>query len=70
MNTIKLSTLFLADMNLGLAIGLIVAGVVVALGIGIFVGIIINKKLTEKRLGKVQIREQKIIEDAKLECKA
>ena len=65
------SSLFLVnDMNLGLAIGLIIGGVVVALGIGIFVGFLLNGKLTEKRLGKVQAREQKIIEDAKNECKA
>ncbi len=72
MFTATLSSLFLASngIGLGLAIGLIIACAVVALGIGTFVGIILNKKLTEKRLGKVQIREQKIIEDAKNECKA
>lgn len=65
------SSLFLvSDINLGLAIGLIIGGVVVALSIGIFVGFLVNGKLTEKRLGKVQAREQKIIEDAKNECKA
>ena len=67
----QLSSLFLASgMNSGLAVGLIIASAVVALCIGTFVGILVNKKLTEKRLGKVQVREQKIIEDAKNECKA
>ena len=52
---INLSSLFLAsDMNLGLAIGLIVGCFIVALGIGIFVGYVVNKKTTEKRLGDVQ----------------
>ena len=66
-----LSSLFLvSDMNFGLAIGLIIGCFIVALGIGIFVGIFVNKKLTESKLGKVQAREQKIIDDAKNECKA
>lgn len=65
MYTTSLSNLFLATgMNVGLAIGLIIGAFVVALGIGLFVGIFIYKISTEKRLGKVQTREQKIIEDA------
>ena len=65
MYTTSLSNLFLATgMNVGLAIGLIIGAFVVALGIGLFVGIFIYKISTEKRLGKVQAREQKIIEDA------
>lgn len=65
MYTTSLSNLFLAtSMNVGLAIGLIIGAFVVALGIGLFVGIFIYKISTEKRLGKVQAREQKIIEDA------
>ncbi len=68
---INLSSLFLAsDMNLGLAIGLIVGCFIVALGIGIFVGYVVNKKTTEKRLGDVQSRTKKMIEDASQECKA
>ena len=68
---INLSSLFLAsDMNLGLAIGLIVGCFIVALGIGIFVGYFVNKKTTEKRLGDVQSRTKKMIEDASQECKA
>ena len=67
----NLSSLFLASgMNMGLAIGLIIGGAVVAFGIGTLIGILVNKVLTEKRLGKVQAREQKIIDDAKNECKA
>lgn len=65
MYTTSLSNLFLATgMNVGLVIGLIIGAFVVALGIGLFVGIFIYKISTEKRLGKVQAREQKIIEDA------
>lgn len=68
---INLSSLFLAsNMNLGLAIGLIVGCFIVALGIGIFVGYVVNKKTTEKRLGDVQSRTKKMIEDASQECKA
>lgn len=60
-----LSSLFLAsEMPTGLAVGLIVGGFAVALIIGLFVGIMVNKLLTEKRLGKVRAREQKIIDDA------
>lgn len=67
----QLSSLFLASgMDVGLAVGLIIASAVVALCIGTSVGILVNKKLTEKRLGKVQVREQKIIDDAKNECRA
>lgn len=71
MVTNTFSCLFLAsNMNIGLAIGLIVGISVVALGIGTFVGILIYKKLTSKRLGDVQARTKKMIEDATQECKA
>lgn len=66
-----LSSLFLANtMNLGLAIGLIIGGVVVALVGGFFVGVLINNKRTEKRLGDVQTRTKKMIDDATNECVA
>ena len=66
-----LSSLFLASdgvvIGLGIALGL---GIVAALGIGIFVGIVLNKKRTDKRLGDVQARTKKMIDEASLECKA
>lgn len=65
MTIYHLNSLFLASrMNLGLAIGLIVAGVVVALAGGLFIGMFINKVLTEKRLGDVRSRTKKMIDDA------
>ena len=65
MTIYHLNSLFLASrMNLGLAIGLIVAGVVVALAGGLFIGMFINKVLTEKRLGDVWSRTKKMIDDA------
>ena len=65
MTIYHLNSLFLASrMNLGLAIGLIVAGVVVALAGGLFIGMFINKVLTEKRLGDVWSRTRKMIDDA------
>lgn len=65
MTIYHLNSLFLASrMNLGLAIGLIVAGVVVAFVGGLFIGMFINKVLTEKRLGDVQSRTKKMIDDA------
>ena len=70
MNANLLISLFLANTALiGVAVGLSV-GILVALGIGLFVGILINRKQTEKRLGEVQKRTKKMIEDASLECKA
>ncbi len=66
-----LSNLFLTNtMNLGLAIGLIIGGVIVALVGGFFVGMFINNKRTEKRLGDVQTRTKKMIDDATNECVA
>ena len=63
-------TLFLAsNVEIGLIVGLVV-GVVVALVVGFFVGRLINQKLTEKRLGDVQSRTKKMIDDASQECKA
>lgn len=70
MHISTLSNLFLASMDSGLAIGLIAAAAVVALGIGALVGIYIFKFLTEKRLGKVHLREQRIIEDATKKAEA
>ena len=70
MHTLTLSSLFLASMDSGLAIGLIAVAAVVALCIGALVGILVYRKLTEKRLGKVRIREQKIIEDATKKAEA
>lgn len=71
MNYLALSSLFLAsDMNMGLAIGLIVGAAVIALAGGFLIGYIVKQKITDKRLGEVEKRTAKMIEDASLECKA
>ena len=71
MFTNTFSNLFLASsMSIGLAIGLIIGAFVVALGIGAFVSVKVYKVLTDKRLGDVQARTKKMIEDAMQECKA
>ncbi len=50
MTIYHLNSLFLASrMNLGLAIGLIVAGVVVALAGGLLIGLFINKDFCKKK---------------------
>lgn len=66
-----IGSLFLAsEMSVGLAAGLIVGAFVIALIVGLSVGIMVNKILTEKRLGKVRDREQKIIDDATSKAEA
>ncbi len=71
MITNTFSSLFLAnDMNIGLAVGLIIGAFVVALAIGAFVSVLVYKKLTNKRLGDVRLRAEKMIDDATQECKA
>ncbi len=65
------SSLFLASDALVIVLSVAIAlGVIVALIVGFFVGSAINKKRTEKRLGDVQSRTKKMIDDASLECKA
>ncbi len=70
MNLLALGSLFLADTTtiiIGVVLGVLV---VVALIAGFFVGKIIERKNTDKRLGDVQTRTKKMIDDASLECKA
>ena len=70
MNTTLLSSLFLASAaEIGLGVGIAAAAIVFAV-IGAFLGIFITKKQTNKRLGEVQERTRKMIEDASNECKA
>lgn len=64
MHQLSFSNLFLAELPIGLMIGLMVVIGVLALVGGLFAGILTNKMRTDKRLGKVQSREQKIIDDA------
>ena len=70
MNYLALGSLFLvAD---GVFIGVIVSIVVVLLALavaGFFVGGLVKKKQIDKRLGEVEQRAAKMIEDASLECK-
>ena len=64
-----LSSLFLAEAQLGLIIGLC-AGIIVALVVGFLLGRWLNKKSTAKKLGEVEVRAKKMIDDAAIECKA
>ncbi len=64
-----LSILFLANSNVGLIIGLSI-GIVVALCAGLFLGYTVYKKITEKKLGEVEVRVKKMLEEATAECKA
>lgn len=63
-----LSNLFLA--STGLTVGLCIGILVVALCAGFFLGRYFNKKNTEKKLGEVEVRAKKMIDDASNECKA
>jgi ribonuclease Y len=73
MNIKAFSTLFLlSGLEVGLIVGLIIAVLaIVAAGIVCFnFGSKYNAKQTEKRLGDVQTRTKKMIDDASQECKA
>ncbi|MBE7088258.1 MAG: ribonuclease Y [Clostridiales bacterium] len=70
MNAQVLSTLFLANVPLGLTIGLCVGILVVALCAGCFLGYVLYKKNTDKKLGDVETRTKKMVDDATAECKA
>ena len=71
MNLLAFGSLFLAadGLVIGLSVGLAVLAVVLAVA-GYFVGGILKKKEIDKRLGEVENRASKMIEDASLECKA
>ena len=67
---LTLSSLFLAPMEIGLAVALICVAVIVGLGVGGLVGWLIYKKMTDKKLGTVEERAKKMVDDATVECKA
>lgn len=72
MNHVALSSLFLA-VDEGVFWSVTAILIVVALGVavaGYFVGSLMRKKQIDKRLGEVEQRAAKMIEDASLECKA
>ena len=71
MDLMALSSLFLVvdGAIIGLSVGIAVAAVVCAVA-GFFIGSFFKKKSTDKRLGEVEKRTAKMIEDATLECKA
>lgn len=72
MNHVALGSLFLdvADgVFTGVTVGLSVA-IIIAVAVGFFVGYVVRKKQIDKRLGEVEARAAKMIEDASLECKA
>ena len=67
----NLGNLFLAaSVDMTIFIVAIVGVLIIALGAGLVVGILINKKSTEKKLGDVESRAEKMISDATAECKA
>ena len=67
----NLGNLFLAaSIDMTIFIIAIVGVLIIALGAGLFVGRLINKKSTEKKLGDVESRAEKMISDATAECKA
>ena len=71
MNLLAFGSLFLAadGLVIGLSVGLAVLAIILAVA-GYFVGGILKKKEIDKRLGEVENRASKMIEDASLECKA
>ncbi len=71
MNFLALGSLFLVAN--GVFIGVTVALAVAVVGVAVamfFVGSVVKKKSIDKRLGEVEQRTAKMIEDASLECKA
>lgn len=71
MNYLALSSLFLVvndGLFIGLTVGLAVA-VLAGVVAGFFVGGLFKRKQIDKRLGEVEQRAAKMIEDASLECK-
>ena len=70
MHIFNLSTLFLAPLVSGLAIALICVFAVVGLVVGGLLGWLIYKKTTDKKLGTVEERTKKMVDDAAVECKA
>ncbi len=70
MKLLALSSLFLANTT-AIIVGVVLGIVAVGLGVGgYFVGKIWSSKSTEKKLGSVESRTKKMIDDAALECKA
>ena len=71
MSYLALRNLFLAadGVVIGVSVGLSVFAIILAVA-GYFVGGIFKKKQIDKRLGEVEQRAAKMIEDASLECKA
>ncbi len=67
---ISFSTLFLVNISGGAIAGIVIGVAVVCLLGGWALGYFIYKRQTEKKLGSVQERTSKMIEDASLECKA
>ena len=70
MHIFNLGSLFLATMDLGLGIALICVAAVLFLAVGGVVGWLVYKKTTDKKLGTVEERTKKMVDDAAVECKA
>jgi ribonuclease Y len=65
----NISSLFLVEISIAVPIVLGVL-IVVALIVGLVVGFVFQKKSTESKLGTVEARTKKMIDDANSECKA
>ena len=66
----NLGSLFLATMDLGLSVALICVLFIVGIAVGGLFGWLIYKKSTDKKLGTVEERTKKMVDDAAAECKA
>ncbi len=71
MNYLALSSLFLVPDGVFISVTVVLGVLLVALAVGgFFVGGILKKRQIDKRLGEVEQRAAKMVEDASLECKA
>ena len=72
MHIFNLSSLFLAasEVNIGVWIAIIIVALIAGAAAGGFVGLHLYKKSTDKKLGTVEERAKKMVDDAASECKA
>ena len=72
MHIFNLSSLFLAasEENIGVWIAIIIVALIAGAAAGGFVGLHLYKKSTDKKLGTVEERAKKMVDDAASECKA
>ena len=72
MHIFNLSSLFLAasELDIGVWIAIIIVALIAGAAAGGFVGLHLYKKSTDKKLGTVEERAKKMVDDAASECKA